>query len=128
VLTHIASDERRESAEAGELERIPRAEIRAAGDLQRIRMDFRSSERPGVGRRERRRLVWPIMLGFFEDRRIVAGWCELRQDFRSFRTDRIEHITLLEERYPGRRRDLAKRWRDQADEQRKRDLRKPQEV
>jgi predicted DNA-binding transcriptional regulator YafY len=74
------------------------------------------------------RIVWPIMLGFFEDRRIIAGWCELRQDFRTFRTDRIESVTPLEERYPGRRRDLAKRWRDQADEQRKRDLHKPQDI
>lgn len=67
------------------------------------------------------RVIWPIMIGFVEDRRFVAGWCELRQDFRLFRTDRIERIALLEERYPGRRRDLAKRWRAQVDEQQKGD-------
>ena len=28
------------------------------------------------------RIIWPIMLGFIEDKRLIAGWCELRQDFR----------------------------------------------
>ena len=64
------------------------------------------------------RIIWPIMLGFIEDKRFIAGWCELRQDFRTFRVDRIERVELLEERYPGRRRDLAKRWRVLADEER----------
>ena len=58
-----------------------------------------------------KRTIWPIALGFFDDRRIIAGWCELREDFRSFRADRIGGIKLLEARYPGRRRDLVKQWR-----------------
>jgi predicted DNA-binding transcriptional regulator YafY len=69
---------------------------------------------------ETQRIIWPIMLGFFDSRRIIAGWCELRQDFRTFRTDRIERARVLEERYPGRRRDLAKRWREQVAEERER--------
>jgi hypothetical protein len=57
-----------------------------------------------------------IMLGFFEARRIIAGWCELRRDFRTFRCDRIMSIKRLKDRYPGRRRDLVKQWRAQADD------------
>lgn len=64
------------------------------------------------------RIVWPIMLGFIDAKRFVAGWCELRQDFRTFRIDRIERAKLLEEHYPGRRRDLVRRWRTLADEAR----------
>lgn len=64
------------------------------------------------------RIIWPIMLGFIESKRFVAGWCEFREDFRTFRADRIERVELIEERYPGRRRDLAKRWRTLADERR----------
>jgi len=67
------------------------------------------------------RIIWPIMLGFIETKRFVAGWCELRKDFRTFRVDRIERVELIEERYPGRRRDLAKRWRSVVDEERKMD-------
>lgn len=35
------------------------------------------------------RNVWPIQLGFMDNARVLAGWCELRSDFRFFRTDRI---------------------------------------
>ena len=35
------------------------------------------------------RTVWPIALGYFEDARLLAAWCELRRDFRHFRCDRI---------------------------------------
>ncbi len=72
------------------------------------------------------RVVWPIMLGFIEQKRFVAGWCELREDFRTFRADRIERVELIEARYPGRRRDLVKRWRDQVDDQRRKDAGKSQ--
>lgn len=57
------------------------------------------------------RVIWPIAVAFFDSRRIIAGWCELRQDFRMFRADRVQHATLLAERYPGKRRDLVKQWR-----------------
>ncbi|MGM5022149.1 helix-turn-helix transcriptional regulator [Tardiphaga sp. 367_B4_N1_1] len=67
---------------------------------------------------ETQRIIWPIMLGFIDTKRFVAGWCELRQDFRTFRTDRIGRVKLLEERYPGRMRGLAKRWRTLADAER----------
>jgi predicted DNA-binding transcriptional regulator YafY len=59
------------------------------------------------------------MLGFFEARRIIAGWCELRKDFRTFRSDRIASVKLLKDRYPGRRRDLVKQWRARVDDKRR---------
>lgn len=62
-----------------------------------------------------RRVVWPIQLGFMDRARILAGWCELRQDFRTFRTDRITALAPLD-RYPGRRADLARRLRAHLDE------------
>jgi predicted DNA-binding transcriptional regulator YafY len=73
------------------------------------------------------RVIWPIMLGYIEAKRFVAGWCELRKDFRTFRVDRIERVELIEERYPGRRRDLAKQWRSLVDEKRNMDRDKLQE-
>ncbi|WP_163540283.1 WYL domain-containing protein, partial [Klebsiella pneumoniae] len=50
--------------------------------------------------------------GFFDRVRIVLGWCELRQDFRHFRTDRIADLTVSDSRYPRRRQALLKAWRD----------------
>ena len=57
------------------------------------------------------RTLWPIALGFFDHVRLLIGWCELRQDFRSFRTDRILHWQPLGKRYPKRRAVLLKQWK-----------------
>jgi predicted DNA-binding transcriptional regulator YafY len=59
-----------------------------------------------------RRTVWPIAIGFFERWRVLAAWCELRQDFRHFRTDRIAHLRPTGKRYPQRRRALMRQWRE----------------
>lgn len=57
------------------------------------------------------RIVWPFALGFFNDVRILAAWCEGRNDFRHFRTDRIVELEPLDVRYPRRRAALLKAWR-----------------
>ena len=57
------------------------------------------------------RTVWPFALAFFEGRRLLAAWCELRGAIRHFRIDRIAHLTVSDERYPVRRRDLILSWR-----------------
>lgn len=58
------------------------------------------------------RRVWPFALGYFEHTRIMAAWCELRQDFRHFRTDRIGEMVVQDSRYPKRRAVLMKAWRE----------------
>ena len=57
------------------------------------------------------RTVWPFALGFFENVRVLCAWCELRQDYRHFRTDRISAAEPTAERYPRRRRVLLSEWR-----------------
>jgi predicted DNA-binding transcriptional regulator YafY len=57
------------------------------------------------------RVIWPFALAFFERKRVVAGWCELRNGFRHFRTDRIAISTPIAECYPRRRSALLKAWR-----------------
>jgi predicted DNA-binding transcriptional regulator YafY len=58
-----------------------------------------------------RRTIWPFALGFFERVRIVVAWCEMRQGFRHFRTDRISKVQVTDKRYPRRRQVLLKDWR-----------------
>lgn len=58
------------------------------------------------------RVVWPFALAFFDRVRLLIAWCELRQDFRSFRTDRIVEAEVMEARYPARRQALLKTWRE----------------
>ncbi|WP_440027015.1 helix-turn-helix transcriptional regulator [Chromobacterium amazonense] len=57
------------------------------------------------------RIVWPFAVGFFEKVQVLAAWCELRQDFRHFRCDRIQQCESLNERYPRRRQALLREWR-----------------
>jgi predicted DNA-binding transcriptional regulator YafY len=57
------------------------------------------------------RTVWPFAIGFFDNRRMLVAWCELRNDYRHFRTDRIVAATETTTRYPRRRTALMKEWR-----------------
>jgi predicted DNA-binding transcriptional regulator YafY len=57
-----------------------------------------------------RRVVWPIALGFANEARVLMAWCETRQAYRTFRTDRIAAATRRE-RYPGWRVSLLAEWR-----------------
>ena len=47
--------------------------------------------------------------------RIVVAWCELRSDFRHFRTDRMQKAEISPKRYPGTRAKLLARWRGTLD-------------
>lgn len=98
---------------------VGRGEPIAAGDeeITTIRRVIRAEKKllisyADVNKRETQRTIWPFALGFFEKVRIVIAWCELRQQFRHFRTDRIVKITVLDFRYPQRRQALLKKWRE----------------
>lgn len=59
------------------------------------------------------RVIWPVALVFFEGKRLVAAWCELRRDFRHFRADRISSLEPTGAPYPRPRRELVRLWRQQ---------------
>src|SRR3984893_8727198 len=61
--------------------------------------------------RESERIVWPVTVGYLETVRHLVAWCELRQGFRSFRTDRVTAAGFLDERYPERPSVLRAKWR-----------------
>lgn len=63
------------------------------------------------GNEETSRTVWPFAIAFFKRALILAAWCELRQDFRHFRLDRILGFQAMDERYPRSRRSLLDEWR-----------------
>ncbi|SIQ49707.1 MULTISPECIES: YafY family protein [unclassified Bosea (in: a-proteobacteria)] len=87
-------------------------------DLALVRRTIRAERKAliaygdGEGRMSER-LVWPLALSFFDHVRILIAWCELRQDFRHFRADRIGRFEPSETRYPQRRAALLKNWREQ---------------
>lgn len=78
----------------------------AIRDERKLRIDY--IDRDGS---HSKRIIWPFAVAFFERARVVAAWCELRTDFRHFRTDRIATLRITEKRYPRRRQALMKEWR-----------------
>jgi predicted DNA-binding transcriptional regulator YafY len=60
--------------------------------------------------RETVRVIWPCLVGYRETTRLLVGWCETRDDFRTFRTDRIVEADFLDDRYPHRPAVLRGRW------------------
>lgn len=88
-------------------------------DVALLRSAIREGRKVSLGYRsedgrETQRIVWPIAVAYFDAQRLIIGWCELRQAFRSFRTDRIIAMAVLDEKYKARRKVLLKQWQEEA--------------
>lgn len=84
-------------------------------DTRPLRSAIRAGIKVRLGYRaasgeETRRTVWPVILGYAESYRMLIAWCELRQDFRHFRTDRIISADMLDEPHGLRKGELRRRW------------------
>jgi predicted DNA-binding transcriptional regulator YafY len=75
----------------GELRRAIRSQLKA-------RFAYKD-----VLRQKSERVVRPLSLAFFGPVWLLAGWCELRNDFRTFRLDRMEKFAVLSERFKNER-------------------------
>lgn len=85
-------------------------------DMVEVRRAIHGARKIQLGYRDERgeatqRKVWPIAIGYLETVRMMVAWCELREDFRHFRTDRITAAAFLDERYPERPAVLRAKWR-----------------
>ncbi len=61
---------------------------------QIAQFDYRDGEGNRTGRRVRPLVIWNLPDGW-----MFSAWCELRQDFRTFRLDRMENLTMTGERF-----------------------------
>jgi len=87
--------------------------LREAFEARRVlTLDYDSLENVRSQRRVR-----PLGVFFWDAVWTLAAWCELRNDFRSFRVDRIVDIAVLDERFRDEAgktlADLFRRVRDQ---------------
>ncbi len=85
-------------------------------DLSELRQAIRNERKLKILYRNREgneceRIIWPFAIGYFVDGRILVGWCELRGDYRHFRTDNILRARVLDESTPRRPLDLFRQWR-----------------
>ena len=81
--------------------RLRLAQLRHATDLRfKIRLEY-----VDLSEAESRRVVRPLACFFWGEAWTLAAWCEVREDFRNFRVDRIRALDVLDERFrdePGR--------------------------
>jgi predicted DNA-binding transcriptional regulator YafY len=116
-IAAVLPDDLKESLDASNLLIGPGEPI-AAGDaeLASIRAAIRTERKLEIaysnGKGDAtKRTIWPFALAFFDRVRVVAAWCELRDGYRHFRTDRIDALKPTSKRYPRRRQALLKEWR-----------------
>ncbi|WP_445678477.1 helix-turn-helix transcriptional regulator [Radicibacter daui] len=78
---------------------------RAIREGRKLRLIYRAENGE-----ETQRIIWPVILGYSEAVRLIVAWCELRQGFRHFRTDRVLAAEVMEETNGLRKSDLRRRW------------------
>jgi predicted DNA-binding transcriptional regulator YafY len=115
-ITAVLPAELRERAEATNLLVARLGLTPASIDAGVVRLAIRNERKLIITYRapdgsETQRTIWPFLIGFFEQARLVAGWCELRQGYRHFRVDRITRLEATDIRYPRRRAVMLKEWR-----------------
>lgn len=86
-------------------------------DVSLVRRAIRTSRKLRIsyvdeGGAETHRLIWPFLLAYSEEVALICAWCELREDFRNFRTDRVTLAELTDERIPERIARLRKQWEE----------------
>ena len=116
-IAAVLPDDLKEGLDASNLLIGPGEPIAAGNaELASIRAAIRAEHKltityaDGKGRATKR-TIWPFALAFFDRARVVAAWCELRNGYRHFRTDRIGALKPVNKRYPRRRQVLLKEWR-----------------
>jgi predicted DNA-binding transcriptional regulator YafY len=72
---------------------------------RKLCLDYRNAEGE-----ESRRIVWPLAIAYFATTTLIGAWCELRDDYRHFRTDRVRDLSVLEEAYPADCPTLLSGW------------------
>jgi len=60
--------------------------------------------------RHTHRTIRPIAMAYYVDVTLLGAWCELRNDFRNFRVDRISTAQLLDERFFAESGKLLTEW------------------
>jgi predicted DNA-binding transcriptional regulator YafY len=87
-----------EQFESAELRRAIRARLK-------IQINYRDSTGAVSDR-----VIWPLLTAYTNGARYIVGWCEVRQDYRHFKTDRVNGLNVLDVVYPERRAVLIDNW------------------
>jgi predicted DNA-binding transcriptional regulator YafY len=91
------------------------APVAESVDLSVVRQAIRDERKLHIGYVDEKgaqteRKVWPIAVAYYVQATLIGAWCELRQDYRHFRADRITSVAVLDERYPSDNGRLMAEW------------------
>jgi predicted DNA-binding transcriptional regulator YafY len=84
-------------------------------DLSQLRNAIRETRKLAIayvdeeGSRTQR-TIWPIAMAYYVDVTLLGAWCEMRNDFRNFRVDRILGSQLLDQRFEADSGKLMAQW------------------
>ena len=84
-------------------------------DLSEVRSAIHESRKMSIGYTDEKgsttqRIIWPIAMAYYTDVTLIGAWCELRQDYRHFRVDRIANSRVLDEGFPADNGRLMAEW------------------
>jgi predicted DNA-binding transcriptional regulator YafY len=85
---------------------ISLAELRAAiREANKLRITYRDASDIAS-----ERVIRPVAIEYYVEVTLVCAWCELRNDYRHFRADRIEAAKVLPESFAADRKRLLSGW------------------
>ena len=73
----------------------------------RLKLSLRYVDTKGA---ETERIIWPLFIAYFDHARLIVAWCEAREDFRHFRTDKVQSLHIEGHKYPVRRATAIRDW------------------
>ncbi len=85
---------------------ISQAQLRVAiREANKLRITYRD-----LDGRASDRMIRPVAMEYYVEVTLVCGWCELRNDYRHFRADRIEAAAVMAENFAADRKRLLSGW------------------
>ncbi|WP_262299035.1 helix-turn-helix transcriptional regulator [Microvirga sesbaniae] len=84
-------------------------------DLAAVRLAIREERKIHIAYRdeqgrETERTICPIALIYYSETANIVAWCELRQDLRHFRADRVESASTTDSSFKGKGDAWRRRW------------------
>lgn len=93
-----------ESGEAADLV-DPAVIRRAAREEQKLKIGYRDEHGSTT-----ERVIWPLAISYLDTSDLVIAWCELRDDFRTFRLDRLRNVSITGKSFRPKRVPLLRRF------------------
>lgn len=81
----------------------------AITNLNYVEINYRKANDPEISFRK----IEPYAFFSTEQKWILMAWCHLRNEFRAFRIDRIQHFKILEEKFVDRKFNLQNYFRSE---------------